>query len=351
MSVGGGGLYKPAEAYQIGEICQVRFWFSDKPSTRGLDELPEEIKGIIDVKRVFQNLSWESGRLKFDGRMSYSLRNELQEPSKDKNYRRAIETLYRYSNQFMAETVDTEWCQRVGNKYPVGTHIPEARVLNLASFGAFIELEPGVRGLVPNSEMIRGSASSVEDNIEVGGLVAVRVMKVDCEKRQIGLSMKMAGNEPAAKYHVHDRVSGRVTGVRNFGAFVEIEPGFSGLLHKDEMWGKVFDATKVISIGVEVEVLILSIDPKVSFSMRQIEENNPLLKYQAGFSTKGKVTEVKDFGAFVEIELGVSGMIHKSKMGKFVSDARNVLKVGDEVNVVVLSVDIQRQNLSFNMQI
>ena len=352
VSVGGRGLYKPAAAYQIGETCQVRLWFADqdRPSRKGLDELPEEIKSIIDAQRKFQNLYWESGILQYSGRMSHSLRDELQAPTRDKNYRRAIETLYRFSNQFIAETIDTDWCQRIGSKYPVGTYIPEARVLNLASFGAFVELELGVSGLVHKSEMSWGGNENPEDIVTVDQRVEVRVIKVDCERQTIGLSMKMPGKEPAPKYRVGDRVRGKVTSVQNYGAFVELEPGVNGLVHKSEMWGNVFDATKAISVGAEMDVLIMSMESgKMSLSMKKIPENNPLLKYHAGDRARGRVTEVKDFGAFVELEPGVNGLIHKSKMGGFVPDARRVVTVGEEVNVLVLTVDMQRQNLSLSM--
>ncbi|HWS83925.1 MAG TPA: S1 RNA-binding domain-containing protein, partial [Ktedonobacteraceae bacterium] len=345
VSTGGGGLYKPAEAYLIGETCKVRLWFPDKPSTKGLDELPEEIKAIIDVQRIFQNLFWESGVLKFNGRISYSLRNDLQRPTKDKNYRRAVETLYRYSNQLMAQTIDIEWPIVVRNKYPVGTQVPNARITRIESYGAFAELEPRVTGLIFKSQMVPGGTENPEEIVEIGELVEVRVIKVDFEEHRISLSMLSTPT-----YNLGDKVRGKVVDVKEYGAFIELTPGTRGLLHRNEMWGNIPDVTKVLKVGDEMEIKIVSMENgKLALSTKRIPESNPLLKYDAGFRARGKIIKVEEYGAFVELEPGVSGLVHKSKMGGYVPDVRRVVKVGDEINVVVLSVNMEKQNLSLSM--
>jgi ribosomal protein S1 len=349
VSVGGKGIFKPAEAYQLGETCQVRLWFPDldRPSRKGLDELPEEVKAVIDVQRIYQNLSWESGVLQYSGRMSYSLRNQLQAATKDRNYRRALEVLYRYSNQLMAQTIDTEWPKVVQEKYPVGTQVANARITRLESYGAFAELESGVVGLIYKNQMVQGGTNNPEDIVEVGELVNVRVLQVDLEGRRISLSMLTA-----PIYKPGDQVRGRVVSLKDYGAFVELAPGTSGLLHKNEMWGNISDVAKVLKVGDEVTVEIVSMENgKLSLSMRRIRESNPINKYHVGDQARGKVTDVKEFGAFVELEPGVSGLVHKSKIGGYVADARQVVKVGVVVNVVVLSVDMERHNLSLSMQV
>ena len=346
VGVAGRGLYKSPEAYQIGETRKVRLGFSDRPSHKALPELPEEIEPLMGVQRRFDRLSWENGALYFSGRMSYSLRNELQSPVKDRNYRRAIDDLYRFSNQLRAET---RWPEGLAPE--IGTWV-QATVLRLTGFGAFAGLESGVQGLIHKSEMAWGGAEKPEDVVQIGDLVDVRVIEVDLEKQKIGLSMLKPENDPLLKYHVGDRAKGRVANVRNFGAFVELEPDIQGLVHKSKMWGRVYDATRVVNSGDEVDVVVLEVDlgkRQLSLSM-QIPENDPLRKYRAGDRGRGRVTNVENYGAFVELESGANGLVHKSEMPGHVYDATRVVSSGDEVDVVILAVDLEKRRLSLSMK-
>jgi HrpA-like RNA helicase/rRNA processing protein Krr1/Pno1 len=178
IGVAGRGLYKPPEAYQLGEACKVRVWFPDRPARKILPELPDEIKPLIGVQRGFERLSWEDGALYCAGRMTYDLRTELRSPSRDTNYLRAIDDLYRFSNQLMAETM---WPDSLFSKYALGTQVPNARVLRLTDFGAILELEPGLEGLVHKSEMTDPLAPDQE--------VAATVITIDAGERKIGLSI------------------------------------------------------------------------------------------------------------------------------------------------------------------
>ncbi|HUW95603.1 MAG TPA: S1 RNA-binding domain-containing protein [Anaerolineae bacterium] len=358
VGVAGRGLYKPPAEHEVGETCRVRLWFPDRPSHKALAEIPEEISPLIGVKRGFKRLSWENGTLYFSGRMPSSLRSELQAPTGDRNYRRAINDLYRFSNQLMAEIVDTEWPERVAARFPIDTRIPEAKVLRLTHYGAFVELErgidgkPAVEGMVHKSEMTWSGTASPEDLVGIGDLVEVRVIKVDLDKREIGLSMLMPENDPLLNYHEGDQAKGTVTEVKDYGALVELEPGVRGPVYKREMWGFIPDVREVISVGDEVDVLILEVDRaerKFWLSM-QLPENDPLLKYREGDQATGTVTEVKDYGAFVELEPGVSGLVHKSKMPGHVSDARQAIRIGDSVDVLILGIDVDKRRLALSMR-
>jgi len=248
VGVAGRGLYKSPEAYQVGETCKVRLLFPDRPSHKALPELPQEIAPLMGVQRRFDRLSWENGALYFSGRMSYGLRSELQSPTRDRNYRRAIDDLYRFSNQFMAETMWPE-----GLAPEIGTWV-QATVLRLTGFGAFVGLESGVEGLIHKSEMAWGGAEKPEDVVQIGDLVDVRVVKVDLEKQEIGLSMLKPENDPFLKYHVGTRLpEASVVGLVDFGAFVELEPGVKGLVHKSEM-------TEAVVKGQKVTVAVITLD-------------------------------------------------------------------------------------------
>ncbi|CAG0981088.1 partial 30S ribosomal protein S1, partial [Anaerolineae bacterium] len=309
------------------------------------------VEPLLGKQGGFKQLSWDDGTLYFSGRMPYNLRNELREPTKDRTYRRSIDDLYRFSNQLNGETVDAEWCARISGKYPIGTQVTKAKVHRLATFGVFVELEPGVEGLVHKNEMPQNKLGASVIEIAVGEMVDVRVIKVDCEKQQIGLSMLL--EDPLAKYKPGDRIRRKVTKVTDYGAFVEIEPGINGLVHKSKMWGRPADATKVVSVGEEKDVLIVSIDlqnRKIELSM-EIPENDPILKYQEGYHQIGIVTKIMEYGAFIELEPGISGMVHKSEISwDYVTNINDKLEVGQQVQVLIVGIDREKRRLSLSIK-
>ncbi len=178
VGVGGRGLYKPPEAYQLGEECKVRVWLPDRPAHSTLVELPDEIRPLIGAQRGFKHLSWEDGTLFYAGRMPYSLRGELRSPSMDTSYLRAIDELYWFSNRLMAETM---WPDTLSRKYAPGTEVPNAKVLRIFDFGAILELEPGLEGLVHKSEMT--------DPVVAGQEISAAVIAIDPDDRKVRLSI------------------------------------------------------------------------------------------------------------------------------------------------------------------
>src|SRR5579859_432852 len=272
VTVGGRGLYKALDAYQVGESCRVRLRFFDRPVHQALSALPDAVKARLGTERIFQNLSWDQGMLYYAGRMPYTLRQALLMYSDDPAYRRAIADLYFASHQFLAETIDVDWCARVSAKYPVGTWVAQARIAHLAEYGAFVELEPGLQGLLHRSEMAQGRGELTDDTLVLGQPIRVRISKIDCGRGKIALSTRedLTGApradrplppDPPLLVQVGQQYRGRVTNVKPFGAFVEIAPGISGLVHVSKLlWDPVSDATRVVQVGEEPTVIVIDVD-------------------------------------------------------------------------------------------
>src|SRR5256884_51695 len=198
-----------------------------------------------------------------------------------------------------------------------------------------------------------------------GSQIALRrVLDIDWERERISLGLKQLQPYPwknvAAKYPVGTRVQGKVVSITNYGAFVELEPGIEGLVHISEMsWTRnVRHPSKIVSIGETIEAVVLKVDEteeKVSLGMKQTEEDPWMAlpqKYPVGMRIKGKVRNLTSFGAFVEIEPGIDGLIHISDMSwtKRVQHPSEVVKKGDEVDVLILNVDAENKRISLGLK-
>lgn len=274
VSVAGRGLYKPAENYAIGEKCKVRVSLNKYPAHRSIQEIPEEVTSRIEInQREFSNLSWESGSLSYAGRMTNSIRKNLKAPTKDRNYHKAIDDLYRFSNQLMVDTIDTEKPKRM-EKYRVGQQV-KVKVVKIADFGAFAELEPGLEGLIHVSKMAWGGVDDPRKIVTVGDEIDVTIEKIDLEKQQIGLSMLKAAGDPFSKYKVGQRLTGSIKKIIPAGLIVDLEPGVGGLVHISQVSYNFMTPEKLseeFEIEQEVNVLILSIDTekrRLSLSIKQ----------------------------------------------------------------------------------
>src|SRR6266853_1631425 len=198
-------------------------------------------------------------------------------------------------------------------------------VKNITDFGAFIDLG-GVDGLLHITDMSYGRVSHPSEMVHIGHELEVKVLDIDWERERISLGLKQLQAYPwknvAAKYAVGTRVQGKVVSITNYGAFVELEPGIEGLVHISEMsWTRnVRHPSKIVSIGETIEAVVLKVDEteeKVSLGMKQTEEDPWMAlpqKYPVGMRIKGKVRNLTSFGAFVEIEPGIDGLIHISDM-------------------------------------
>jgi small subunit ribosomal protein S1 len=236
-------------------------------------------------------------------------------------------------------------------------------VKNITDFGAFIDLG-GVDGLLHITDMSYGRVSHPTEMVAIGKEVEVKILDIDWQRERISLGMKQLQSYPwqnvAARYPVGTRVQGKVVSITNYGAFVEIEPGIEGLVHISEMsWTRnVRHPSKIVSIGETIEAVVLKVDEaeeKISLGMKQTEQDPWMvlpLKYPVGTRITGKVRNLTSFGAFVEIEPGIDGLIHISDMSwtKRVQHPSEVVKKGDTVDVVILNIDAENKRISLGLK-
>ena len=236
-------------------------------------------------------------------------------------------------------------------------------VKNITDFGAFIDLG-GVDGLLHITDMSYGRVSHPSEVVSIGQEVEVKVLDIDWERERISLGRKQLQEYPwekvAEKYPVGARVQGKVVSITNYGAFVELEPGIEGLVHISEMsWTRnVRHPSKLVSIGETIEAVVLKVDPaeeKISLGMKQTEQDPWMmlpLKYPVGTRISGKVRNLTSFGAFVEIEPGIDGLIHISDMSwtKRVQHPSEAVKKGDSVDVVILNIDSDNKRISLGLK-
>src|ERR1700704_2792997 len=236
-------------------------------------------------------------------------------------------------------------------------------VKNITDFGAFIDLG-GVDGLLHITDMSWGRISHPSELVQIGAELEVKVLDIDWTRERISLGLKQLQSYPwkdvADKYPVGTRVTGKVVSITNYGAFIELEPGIEGLVHISEMsWTRnVRHPSKLVSIGETIEAVVLKVDPneeKISLGMKQTEQDPWMvlpLRYPVGTRINGKVRNLTSFGAFVEIEPGIDGLIHISDMSwtKRVQHPSEVVKKGDAVDVVILNIDSENKRISLGLK-
>ena len=236
-------------------------------------------------------------------------------------------------------------------------------IKNITDFGAFIDLG-GLDGLLHITDMSWGRVGHPSDMVGIGQELDVKVLDIDWKRERISLGLKQLLPYPWTdidlKYPVGVRVHGKVVSITNYGAFVELEKGVEGLVHISEMsWTRnVRHPSKLVSIADEIEAVVLKVDPaaeKISLGMKQIEEDPWLalpLKYPTGTRLQGKVRNLTSFGAFVEIEPGIDGLVHVSDMSwtKRVEHPSEIVSKGQELEVMVLDVDGENKRISLGIK-
>jgi small subunit ribosomal protein S1 len=247
-------------------------------------------------------------------------------------------------------------------------HLEEGAVLtgvvkNLTEYGAFVDLG-GLDGLLHITDMSWGRLTHPRDLVNVGDQIQVKVLKFDKEKQRVSLGFKQLTPDPwldaEHRYPVGARVSGRVISVTDYGAFVELEQGIEGLVHVSEMtWSKrMKHPAKLVNVGDQVESVVLNVNPqerRISLGMRQLAANpwdSLHDKYPVGATVEGRVRNLTDFGAFIEIEDGIDGLVHVSNLSwvKRVKHPSEVLKKGDRVKAVVLAIEPDKRRLSLGVK-
>ncbi len=247
-------------------------------------------------------------------------------------------------------------------RYPIGTRV-NGKVVNLLPYGAFVELEPGVEGLVHISELSwTKRVNHPSELLQTGDRVDVIVLNFDKDGKKISLGMKQIQENPwtvvEGKYRVGDRAQGTVRNLTDYGAFVELEPGIDGLVHVSDMsWlHKVSRPNEVLKKGDSVDVMILSIDAreqKISLGMKQLSEDpwkNLTRELVAGAQFTGKVTRVVNFGLFVQLDNGLEGLIHVSEMPEAAAKVEGGVQPGESLNVAVLSVDHEARKIALTLK-
>ncbi|MBI2155533.1 MAG: 30S ribosomal protein S1 [Candidatus Rokubacteria bacterium] len=253
--------------------------------------------------------------------------------------------------------------EHVETKYAAGTKT-RGRVVSLTNYGAFVELEPGVEGLVHVSEMswtrrVRHPSKLVN----VGDDVDVIVLDVNRGAKRISLGMKQVEPDPWAtieeRYRPGTRVAGTVRNLTDFGAFIELEPGVDGLLHISDMsWTRnVGHPSEVLKKGQDLDTQILSVDrenKRISLGLKQIQPDpwtTVAQRYPMGSRVTGKVVRLTDFGAFVELEPGVDGLLHVSQISsRPVGRPEEIVNVGDELTLLVIRVDPNERRIGLSLK-
>lgn len=241
-------------------------------------------------------------------------------------------------------------------------YVVEGVVKNLTEYGAFVDIG-GIDGLLHVTDMSWGRLQNPNQQFKVNDTIQVKILKLEREKEKVSLGYKQLLPDPWSSvveiYPVDERVTGMVSSVTDYGAFVELEPGVEGLVHVSEMsWSKRNKSPrKILRQGEEIEVQILGIDTderRISLGMKQLQENpwdTITERFPVGTRIKGKVRNLTDFGAFVEVEEGVDGLVHVSDIShRNIKHPKDVLKKDQEVEAIITNVNPSEQRMSLSMK-
>jgi len=236
-------------------------------------------------------------------------------------------------------------------------------VKNLTDYGAFVDLG-GIDGLLHITDMSWGRLTHPRDLVNVGDQIQVKILKFDKDKQRVSLGFKQLTPDPwldaAHRYPIGAHVKGRVISITDYGAFIELEQGIEGLVHVSEMtWSKrMKHPSKMLNVGQEVEAVVLNVNPgerRISLGLKQLESNpweTLHEKYPVNSTVEGRVRNLTDFGAFIEIEDGIDGLVHVSNLSwtKRVKHPSEVLKKGDKVKAIVLAIEPENRRLSLGIK-
>ena len=256
------------------------------------------------------------------------------------------------------QTMEDPWI-KVGGKYAPGART-RGNVVNITDYGAFVEIEPGLEGLVHISEMSWTKLKHPSQKVKVGDSIEVEILEVDPASKRISLGMKQVEPNPweeaEKRYPKGTRIKGQVKNITDFGVFIGIEEGIDGLVHiSDLSWRKIKHPSELFKKGQEVEAVVLNIEGanrRFSLSTKLLEKNpwqGVEQRYKPGMIVEGRVTSVADFGAFVELEEGLEGLVHVSELSRGKKRGADI-KEGDIVEVEVLNVDPEDNKIGLSIR-
>ncbi len=262
----------------------------------------------------------------------------------------------------LKQLTENPW-ETIKDKYPISS-VVEGRVVNITDYGVFVELEPGVEGLIHVSEMFwTREVKHPSKVLAIGQIIHVMVLNINTETKRISLGLKQITANPweslKEKYPEGSLVTGVVRNITNFGIFVGVEEGVDGLIHlSDISWKqRVKQPTEIYKKGQTIEAMVLNIDvehEKFSLGLKQLEKNpweELSEKYLPGTVVSGKVTNITEFGVFVEIEEGMEGLVHISELSsKRVKSSSELFAVGDVVSAVVKNVDSKSRKIRLSIK-
>ncbi|HEV8672580.1 MAG TPA: S1 RNA-binding domain-containing protein, partial [Methylomirabilota bacterium] len=262
----------------------------------------------------------------------------------------------------LKQTQEDPW-SHAEEAFPPGKKV-HGKVMSITDYGAFVELEKGVEGLVHVSEMswtrrVRHPSKLVN----VGDDVDVMVLDVNKGQKRISLGMKQVEADPwdtiDQRYQPGMRVQGKVRNLTDFGAFVELEPGIDGLLHISDMtWARnVTHPSEILKKAQAIETVILHVDKeakRISLGLKQIQPDpweSAIQKYPVGANVRGKIVRLAEFGAFVELEPGIDGLLHISQMShRPITRPEDVVQLGDELTLKVIRVDPNERRIGLSLK-
>ena len=262
----------------------------------------------------------------------------------------------------LKQTTENPW-NSIQDQFPVGARV-SGKVVNLAAYGAFVEIAPGIEGLVHISEFSwTKRVARASDVLSVGDEVQVVVLSVDVENQKIALGIRQTQANPwdtvQDRYPVGSKIHGKVRNFTAYGAFVELEEGIDGMIHVSDMsWTrKINHPSECLQKGQEVDAIVIDVNPKeqrISLGLKQAQTDpwaEIASKYAVGSVVKGKVSKLASFGAFVELEDGVDGLVHISQISEDrVEKVKDALSVGQEVEARVIKVDRAERRIGLSIR-
>ena len=262
----------------------------------------------------------------------------------------------------LKQTQQNPW-SNILDQFPVGARV-SGKVVNLAAYGAFIEIAPGIEGLVHISEFSwTKRVARASDMLAIGDEVQVVVLSVDVENQKIALGIRQTQDNPwdtvQERFPAGSKVSGKVRNFTAYGAFIELEEGIDGMIHVSDMsWTrKINHPSECLQKGQEVEAVVLDVNPKeqrISLGLKQAQQDpwaEIAAKYAVGGTVKGKVSKIASFGAFIELEDGVDGLVHISQISdQRVEKVKDALEIGQEVEARVVKVDRGERRIGLSIR-
>ena len=262
----------------------------------------------------------------------------------------------------LKQTQPNPW-DAIQDQFPVGSRVA-GKVVNLAAYGAFVEIAPGIEGLVHISEFSwTKRVARASDMLAVGDEVQVVVLSIDVENQKIALGIRQTQANPwdtvQDRFPVGSKVKGKVRNFTAYGAFIELEEGIDGMIHVSDMsWTrKINHPSECIQKGQEVEAVVLDVNPKeqrISLGLKQAQQDpweDIAKKYPVGMVVKGKVSKIASFGAFIELEDGVDGLVHISQISEQrIEKVKDALDVGQEVEARVVKVDRGERRIGLSIR-